>query len=94
MQPSFLLVEILNQSPPAFLHLSEAALETEPVGHYTLILLEDLLLLLLLLFRISAVLRVPHIVSNEFLKGMSPMVSEILLSDITNRSHQSLDIFN
>ena len=32
--------------------------------------------------------------SDEFLKGMSPMISEVLLSDIADCSHQSLDIFD
>jgi hypothetical protein len=34
----------------------------------------------------------PHIVSDEFLKGVSPMVCEILFCDIADRSHQSLNI--
>jgi len=49
MQTPLLLIEVLNESPPALLHLSETALEAEPVRDDPLVLLQDLLLLLLLL---------------------------------------------
>ena len=92
MKSSLLLIEILNQSPSSFLHLGKTAFKSEPVRNNSLVLLQYLLLLLLLLFWVSTILRMPHIVSDELLKGVSPMVSEILLSYIADCSHQSFDI--
>lgn len=87
VKAALLLIKILNKAASTLLHLSETAFQTEPIGSIGI-------LLLTLHGVLSTVLGVPNIVSNEFLEGDSPLVSQVLLCDVTDGCHQSLNILN
>jgi len=85
MELTLLLVQVLDEASPAFLHLIKTALQPHPKGSDVLLSLSDL---------VVGVLRVPDIVSDEFFKLALPSFLEVSVIYVLNFSHQSVYIFN
>ena len=86
MQFAFLLVQVLDQTPPSLLHLAQSTFQSIPVGCPSSCLSE-------IWHIISPILGLPHSVSNEFIKSYLPVILEVLIWQTTDWVHKSFHIF-
>ena len=85
MQLALLLVQVLDQSPPALLHLVQSPLESDPEGRDVFLPLADF---------VVGVLRVPYVVGDKLFEGAFPAVLEVRVVDVLNFAHKSVNVLN
>ena len=82
---TLLLVEILDEAATTLLHLVEASLETHPVGSLVALPVLDLVIC-------DGVLGVPYVVSDEFLNLVFPGAFQIIVVDMLDLVHETLNV--
>ena len=84
---AFLLVEVLDETSSALLHFVESTLQTYPERSLVALAVFDFVTR-------DGVLRVPHIVSDEFLNALFPSVLQLVLTHVLNFLHQAVDVLD
>lgn len=87
MELTFFLVQVFNKSSAAFLHFVKATLQAHPVRSLIPLAVLDFV-------ACYRVLRVPHVVCDEFFDTLFPGVLEFGLVHVLNFFHESIYIFN